>query len=238
MAYVLIVDDDAEVLGTIWRALSRDGHEVALADSAAKAMEKIEQQRPDVLVLDIMMPQKDGLQFCRELRADAIYQTLPILFLSAKARTDDIVQGLDAGGDDYLTKPFELKELTARVRALLRRAPPDTEAPPDEQRFSIGGITLDPRTFQVSTPGTRNIQLTSTEYRLLNHLMRHPNKAHSVRDLLTVVWQYPPGTGDPDLVRAHIRNLRAKLEPDSGNPIYVHTIHGVGYMIRSEPGKG
>ena len=231
MAHILVVDDDAGILGTIWRALSRAGHEVALAESAAQAMEQIDQRRPDLIVLDIMMPKKDGIQFCRELRADTAYQTLPILFLSAKTRTDDIVQGLDAGGDDYLTKPFELKELNARVRALLRRSPQEKKE--DEgQTLNAGDITLDPRTFQVSTKDAKGIQLTSTEYRLLRHLMIHPNEAHSVRDLLTAVWQYPPGTGDPDLVRAHVRNLRAKLEPDSRNPTYVRTIHGVGYMVR------
>jgi DNA-binding response OmpR family regulator len=229
MAYILIVDDDAEVLGTVWRALSRDGHEVILAESAEQAREKIVQTRPDLMVLDIMMPNQDGLQFCQELRQQEQFRTIPILFLSARWRTDDIVRGLDVGGDDYLTKPFELKELTARVRALLRRAP----NPQDQGiALNIGELMLDPKTFQVSTAQIRNIQLTSTEYRLLHYLMSAPNRAHSVRDLLDAVWQYPAGAGDPDLVRAHIRNLRAKLEPDSRYPLYIHTIHGVGYMIK------
>lgn len=229
MAYILIVDDDAEVLGTVWRALSRDGHEVVLAESAEQARERINQRRPDLLVLDIMMPNQDGLQFCQELRQKDHLRTLPVLFLSARWRTDDIVRGLDVGGDDYLTKPFELKELSARVRALLRRAPD-----PQDQgtTLAIGDLMLDPKTFQASTPLLKNIQLTSTEYRLLHYLMAGPNRAHSVRDLLDAVWQYPTGAGDPDLVRAHIRNLRAKLEPDSRYPVYIHTIHGVGYMVK------
>ena len=229
MAHILVVDDDPEVLGTVWRALSREGHEITLAESATQARERIDDERPDLMILDIMMPEKDGLEFCQELRSEARFKTLPVLFLSAKWRTDDIVRGLDAGGDDYLTKPFELKELNARVRALLRRSPPGKG---DSSTLNAGDLTLDSNTFQVSSPHEKNIQLTSTEYRLLEHLMSEPDAAHSVHDLLDAVWQYPRGTGDPDLVRAHIRNLRAKIEPDSRNPIYIHTIHGVGYMVK------
>ncbi len=231
MASILIVDDDAEVLGTVWRALNREGHEVVLAESAIQARERIAQERPDLMILDIMMPEKDGLAFCAELREEEEYKTIPILFLSAKWRTDDIVRGLDVGGDDYLTKPFELRELNARVRALLRRTPPEEE---DDTEITVGDLLLDTHRFQVTTPAKKNVQLTATEYRLLHHLMSSPDQAHSVHDLLDAVWQYPRGTGDPDLVRAHVRNLRAKIEPNSRQPIYVHTIHGVGYMVKSK----
>ncbi len=230
MTTILVVDDDAEVLGTVWRALSREGHEVLLAESAEQALERIDQQRPDLIILDIMMPQKDGLEFCQELRQDQFLRTTPVLFLSARWRTDDIVRGLDAGGDDYLTKPFELKELNARVRALLRRSPPDDDL---HSKLSVGGLTLDAKTFQVSTPHLKDVQLTSTEFRVLHHLMSRPNQTHSVHELLDAIWQYPRGTGDPDLVRAHIRNLRAKIEPDTRRPTFIHTIHGVGYMVRA-----
>jgi two-component system, OmpR family, response regulator RpaA len=230
MAQILIVDDDAEVLGTVWRALSREGHEVMLAESAQQARERIEQTIPDLLILDIMMPQVTGLDLCRELRQDQRFKTLPVLFLSARWRTDDIVEGLDAGGDDYITKPFELKELNARVRALMRRSPPADER---SSELTVGDLHLDYSMFRVSTPIESDIQLTTTEFRLLQHLMEEPDTAHSVHDLLDAVWQYPPGTGDPDLVRAHIRNLRAKLEPDSRQPRYIHTIHCVGYMVKT-----
>ncbi len=229
MAHILIVDDDAEVLGTVWRALSRDGHEVVLAESVSQARRQIEKQSPDMIVLDIMMPEEDGLSFCRELRQQRQFDRIPILFLSAKWRSDDIVLGLDAGGDDYLTKPFALNELNARVRALLRRVPSTRES---EDVLEVGDLMLDPKSFQVSTAEANNIQLTSTEYRLLEYLIATPDQVHSVHDLLDKVWQYPAGTGDPDLVRAHIRNLRAKIEPDTRKPIYIHTVHGLGYMVR------
>ena len=230
MPNILVVDDDAEILGTVWRALSREGHEVTLAESAEQARVRIEQLRPDLIVLDVMMPKEDGIQFCTALREGDEYKRIPILFLSARWRPDDIVRGLDAGGDDYLTKPFELKELNARVRALLRRMPP----PGDQENnvVVVGGLKLDSDTFQVTTEEQGPIQLTSTEYRLLEHLMTQPNRAHSVRELLDAVWHYPHGTGDPDLVRAHIRNLRTKIEEDTRTPHYIQTIHGVGYMIK------
>ena len=215
MAHILIVDDDAEVLGTVWRALNRDGHEVELAESTVQAWERLQQRRPDLLVLDVMMPNQGGLEFCTELRKNRQFATVPILFLSAKWRTDDVVKGLDAGGDDYLTKPFELKELTARVRALLRRYPASETS---METITVGEMHLDPHTFQVTTPSEAAIQLTSTEYKLLHRLMSRPNHAHSVRELLDAVWQYPEGTGDPDLVRAHIRNLRAKI-PDRATAV-------------------
>ncbi len=230
MADILVIDDDSEVLGTVQRALSREEHEIRIAESPAQARSLLARHRPHLIILDIMMPGQDGLSFCKELRANPLYHELPILFLSARWRTDEIVQGLDAGGDDYLTKPFELKELTARIRALLRRYPPDESA---KEPLIVGGISLSPTTFQVSTELLKDTQLTSTEFRLLHHLMTAPDQAHSVRELLDRVWQYPPGTGDPDLVRAHIRNLRAKLEPDSSSPQFIHTIHGVGYMVKS-----
>jgi len=230
MSYILLVDDDPEVLGTVWRALTREGHDVTLSESAQQALEAIQSRRPDLILLDIMMADQDGLTFCRDLRADPRYRTIPILFLSARWHTDDIVEGLDAGGDDYLAKPFQLKELNARVRALLRRA----ALPSAGSRYlKVGGLQLDTNTFQLEIDqNDEAIQLTSTEFRLLFQLMSTPNRAHSAQDLLSSVWHYPAGTGDPDLVRAHIRNLRAKIEPDSGNPTYIQTIHGVGYMFR------
>ncbi|MCC7447296.1 MAG: response regulator transcription factor [Anaerolineae bacterium] len=228
MAYILAVDDEIDMLGTLTRALSREGYKIARTTSANDAWHKILIRRPDLLILDIMMPGMDGLQLCRMLRGDNRFIDLPILFLTAKSDTEDVINGLDAGGDDYVVKPFELAELTARVRALLRRGQREESKNPV---LEMGDVRLDSDTYQVQVAGNM-IQLTATEHRLLRYLMEHPNQALSPQRLLEAVWDYPPHTGDPDLVRAHIRNLRAKLDKGkSEEQQFIRTIHGVGYMI-------
>jgi len=181
---------------------------------------------PDLMVLDILMPEMDGITLCRQLRRDSRYIPLPILFLTAKGGTDDIVSGLDAGADDYVVKPFELAELRARIAALLRRGTRDKKT---DAILQLNDLRLDSDTYQVQVENNQ-IQLTSTEHRLLRYLMEHPNQALSPSHLLQAVWEYPPNTGDPDLVRAHVRNLRAKIERGARRK-YIRTIHGVGYMI-------
>lgn len=227
MKYILTVDDEVEVLGTLQRTLTREGYEVSQATDGHDAWQKILLRRPDLILLDISMPGMDGLTLCRQLRADKRFVDLLILFLTAHDKTDDVVAGLDAGGDDYVTKPFELAELTARVRALLRRNQRDDSINPI---LTLGNVRLDSDTYQASVDD-RSVQLTSTEHRLLRYLMEHPNQALSPYRLLEVVWDYPPHTGDPDLVRAHVRNLRAKLENQEDSPRIIRTIHGVGYMM-------
>jgi DNA-binding response OmpR family regulator len=226
MPYIMAVDDDLEVLETLGRVLEREMYDVSLASSALEALELLEHRMPDIMILDIMMPGMDGIALCRKLRSDARFSALPILFLTAKGSTDDIVDGLDAGADDYVIKPFELAELRARIHALLRRSTRDTE---NGSVIQLQDLKLDSDTYQVDIKGYR-IQLTATEHRLLRYLMENPNRALSPGHLLQVVWEYPPDTGDPDLVRAHVRNLRAKIEKMADRK-YIRTIHGVGYMI-------
>jgi DNA-binding response OmpR family regulator len=226
MTYILAVDDDPEVLDTVGRVLQREAFEVGLARSAAEALPMLERRTPDLMILDIIMPGMDGITLCQQLRRDPRFIALPILFLTAKGSTDDIVDGLDAGADDYVVKPFELSELRARIQALLRRSARETKG---ETVIQLSDLRLDSDTYQVYVKGFR-IQLTSTEHRLLRYLMENPNRALSPSHLLQVVWEYPPNTGDPDLVRAHVRNLRAKIER-TGDRKYIRTIHGVGYMI-------
>ncbi len=227
MAYILVVDDDQDVLGTLERTLRREGHEVETARSAAEAQEKLAKRQPDLLILDILMPGKDGLTLCKELRSDPAFNSMPILFLTAKTGTEDVVAGLDAGGDDYVKKPFVPAELNARVRALLRRG---LMANDGRDVLVVGGLRLDSGSYQVEVEG-RPVQLTRTEHRLLRYMMERPNRPLSPRHLLEHVWDYPRDAGDPDLVRAHIRNLRAKIERDSSSPKYIRTVHGIGYMI-------
>jgi two-component system alkaline phosphatase synthesis response regulator PhoP/two-component system response regulator RpaA len=226
MAHILAVDDDNEVLQTLGRVLKSEGYDVSLASSAAEGLRHLERRLPDVMILDIIMPEMDGITFCRQLRRDPRFIALPVLFLTAKGGTDDIVNGLDAGADDYVVKPFELAELRARVTALLRRG---TREKPGSLMLQLADLKLDSDTYQVLIKDDP-VQLTSTEHRLLRYLMEHPNQALSPGHLLQAVWEYPPNTGDPDLVRAHVRNLRAKIEQDNGRK-YIRTIHGVGYMI-------
>lgn len=226
MTYILAVDDDPEVLGTLGRVLEHENYDVTLASSGAQALNFLDKRKPDMVILDIIMPEMDGITICRQLRRDPRFAALPILFLTAKGSTDDIVQGLDAGADDYVVKPFELAELRARIHALLRRG---TRAQDSKAIIQVADLVLDSDTYQVRVADDV-FQLTSTEHRLLRYLMEHLNQALSLSHLLQAVWEYPPNTGDPDLVRAHIRNLRAKIENEAGRK-YIRTIHGVGYMI-------
>lgn len=227
--YILCVDDDPDVLGTLSRALRREGFEVESTTAGLEALKLLAERKPDLVILDIIMPGLDGLSVCRKIRADDQYNDLAILFLTARGQTDDIIAGLDAGGDDYVVKPFELSELTARVRALVRRGQRNAIA--DSPIISIGTLRLDSNTHQIIVDNGSPVQLTATEHRLLRYLMEHANQALSPQHLLEAVWDYPPETGDPDLVRAHIRNLRAKLDQAGGDSPYIRTIHGVGYMI-------
>jgi two-component system, OmpR family, response regulator RpaA len=223
---ILAVDDDREVLETLGRVLKHEAFEVTLASSGAQALSILENLTPDLLILDIIMPEMDGITVCRRLRRDTRFATLPILFLTAKGGTDDVVTGLDAGADDYVVKPFELAELRARIAALLRRGAREKTS---NSILELNELRLDSDTYRVYV-GSECIQLTSTEHRLLRYLMEHPNQALSPSHLLQMVWEYPPNTGDPDLVRAHVRNLRAKIEKNTERR-YIRTIHGVGYMI-------
>jgi DNA-binding response OmpR family regulator len=226
LTYIIAVDDDPEVLDTLGRVLEREAFEMGLAKSGTEALMLLERRVPDALILDIIMPGLDGITLCRQVRRDPRFAALPILFLTAKGSTDDIVDGLDAGADDYVVKPFELAELRARVHALLRRSAREAQT---GAVIQLNELKLDSDTYQVYVKGNR-IQLTSTEHRLLRYLMENPNRALSPGHLLQAVWEYPPNTGDPDLVRAHVRNLRAKIEKNTDRR-YIRTIHGVGYMI-------
>jgi two-component system OmpR family response regulator len=229
MVKILVVDDDNQVRRSVQRVLEHAGHTVRTAGNGQEGLDALQQERPDLVVLDIIMPEMDGLEVCRRIRADPFFARLPILFLTARSRPMDAAEALDAGGDDFLTKPFEVVELPARIRALLRRAPGgvlDSEA----EYLVVGTLQLSNARPELLI-GDRLVQLTSIEYRLLHYLMMHADRPASTSELLEHVWEYPPGTGNPKLVHVHMRNLRAKLDPGADDSQVIRNVRGRGYVI-------
>jgi DNA-binding response OmpR family regulator len=231
MPNILVVDDEEAVAQTIERALRRD-YEVWVVYSAVEALKVARRIVPDLIVLDIMMPGMDGLEACRELRRDPMLKSVPILFLTALGRVEDRIEGLEAGGDDYLTKPFDIRELMLRVKAILRRGVA-TARETKSSRVKVGRLTLDCQTYQVDT-GQQKVLLTPVEFDLLYHLMSHPDEIFSSERLLREVWDYPSDVGSPDLVRMHIKNIRRKIESDSSSPSFILTVPRHGYTIAKE----
>jgi DNA-binding response OmpR family regulator len=190
--------------------------------------------KPDLIILDVRMPGMDGYETCRELRQDPLLKSTPILFLSAISATESKIRGLEAGADDYLVKPFNIRELQLRVKAILRRRTiqesTDDEQPPQPKVIKRRDITLNSQSYQVKTrKGTS--YLTPIEFDLLYYFMSHPDEVFTSDRLLQDIWDYPTDTGSPDLVRMHIRNLRSKIEPNPQRPIYIKTIPRQGYMM-------
>ena len=229
MARILIVDDEQDLVWSVAHSLRFAGYEVLTASDGAEGLTQARRQRPDVVILDVAMPCLNGIQVCQRLRADPSLGSLPILFLTVKNEIQDRLQGFDAGGDDYLAKPFDLRELRLRVEALLRRAQPPS--PPDaSHRLQAGPLSLDLHTCEVSVEDRRAL-LTPAEFNLLYHLMNHPGEFFSSDRLLQEVWGYPPGTADPALVRWHMRNLRGKIEPRPASPTYLKSLPRHGYFL-------
>ena len=219
---ILVVDDEPAVREAIERALRLDGYDVELAADGAEALLAVAAHTPDAMVLDVLMPQVDGLQVCRRLRGGG--DRLPILMLTARDAIGDRVGGLDAGADDYLVKPFALDELLARLRALLRRAHPDERA---ELRFA--DLTLDPVAHEVRR-GDRAIDLTRTEFLLLELFMRHPRQVLPRSTIFEQVWGYDFGATSNSL-EVYMSYLRRKTEAGA-EPRVLQTVRGVGYVLR------
>jgi len=225
---ILVVDDDRAVRESLRRSLTFNGYSVDLAVDGLDALDKTSQQRPDALVLDVMMPRLDGLEVCRRLRSSG--DDLPILVLTARDSVSERVAGLDAGADDYLPKPFALEELLARLRALLRRTV--TDASSASQPMIFADLTLDPVTREVAR-GDRLISLTRTEFALLEMLLANPRRVLTRTRILEEVWGYDfPTSGNA--LEVYVGYLRRKTEAE-GEIRLIHTVRGVGYVLRETP---
>ncbi len=225
-ARILVADDDRAIREALSRALSLEGYDVILAPDGAAALSLVESAKPDVAVVDVMMPNVDGLTVCRVLRAER--NRLPILMLTARTETPDRVAGLDAGADDYLAKPFDLDELLARLRALLRRARPEQAG--EGEPLQVGDLRLDP-TARRAWRGTREVELSKTEFDLLELLMRNQGIVLEHTTIYERIWGYDFGPDSKNLA-VYISYLRRKLE-GPGDTKVIHTVRGVGYTVRA-----
>jgi two-component system OmpR family response regulator len=223
---VVVVDDEPALSDLLGMALRYEGWDVRTSAEGRAAIGIIREFKPDVVVLDVMLPDIDGLQVLKRLRADGL--DTPILFLTAKDALDDRIAGLTAGGDDYVTKPFSLEELVARLRGLIRRsAVTSTEF--GDPRLRVGDLELDEESYEVRRDG-RLIELTATEFELLRFLMRNPRRVMSKAQILDRVWSYDFG-GRSSIVEIYISYLRKKI--DAGAETMIHTVRGVGYVIKA-----
>jgi two-component system response regulator MprA len=225
MPSVLIVDDDQKLLKMLQRTLTYEGLSVKTAVNGQEALTQVDAQQPDLVILDWMMPQMNGIEVLRRLRADN-NQTF-ILMLTARDALENRVEGLESGADDYLVKPFAPAELVARVHALLRRI----EAQRTEKPSAFGDLHLDPLTHEARL-GETLLVLTPTEFELLHYLMRHPRQVLERAQILNQVWGYDFG-GDDNVLEVYIGYLRKKLEA-GGYPRLIHTVRGIGYVLRAE----
>jgi DNA-binding response OmpR family regulator len=224
---ILLVDDEDSIQKLLAYPLEREGYRVLQARDGVEALEQFASERVDLVVLDIMLPKLDGLEVCKRLRAES---EVPIIMLTARDDELDKVLGLELGADDYITKPFSIREFRSRVRALLRRAAVSRQLDEDGELISAQGLTIDLARRVVEVGGNR-VQLTYVEFELLRILASHPGRVYSRRMLLEALW----GGADyrePRTIDVHVRHLREKLEPDPADPEYILTVRGVGYRFR------
>jgi DNA-binding response OmpR family regulator len=226
-ATILLVDDEESVQKLLTYPLERDGYRVVQARDGEEALERFEEDEIDLVVLDVMLPKLDGLEVCKRLRARS---SVPIVMLTARDDELDKVLGLELGADDYITKPFSIREFRSRVRALLRRAATFRYTPEDDEVIEIDGLRIDPGRRSVEVNGMP-VQLTYVEFELLRTLAHRPGRVFSRQALLEALW----GSSDyrePRTIDVHVRHLREKLERDPREPHYILTVRGVGYRFR------
>jgi two-component system OmpR family response regulator len=224
---ILVVDDEPSIVDTVATVLRYEGFDVSEATTGRQALALAQERRYDLVILDVMLPDLDGFALTKRMRADGIDS--PVLFLTARGEVSDLVAGLEAGGDDYVAKPFSLAEVVARSKALLRRA---RSGEAEDRRLRFADVTMDEETHEVWRAGTP-VQLTATEFNLLRAFLLNPRRVLSKAQLIDYVWHYDFG-GNHNIVETYVRYLRKKLDP-LGPPL-IHTIRLVGYVMR-EPGE-
>jgi two-component system response regulator VicR len=228
---ILVVDDEKPIADILQFNLKKEGYEVFCAYDGVEALQKVEEIHPDLILLDIMLPQKDGMEVCREVRKK---YDMPIIMLTAKDSEIDKVLGLELGADDYVTKPFSTRELLARVKANLRRhqqANQQEQANKEMNEIKIGSLTIYPDAYTVSKRGEQ-IELTHREFELLHYLAKHIGQVMTREHLLQTVWGYDY-FGDVRTVDVTVRRLREKIEDNPSNPVWIVTRRGVGYYLRN-----
>jgi len=223
---ILVVEDDRRIRNLLKRGLVFEGYDVQVAEDGEAGLEMAREAFPQAVILDLTLPGIDGLEVCRRLRKAS---DVPILILTAREAVPDRIEGLDAGADDYMAKPFAFDELLARLRALFRRQRQDPETTTDEGQLWFADLTLTPVTHQVFR-GDREIELTAKEFSLLELFMRHPNQVLTRDQIYDHVWQYDFGTSS-NIIEVYVRYLRTKLE-ENGQPRLIQTLRGVGYTLR------
>ncbi len=247
---ILIIEDDDIVARTVSRTLVRDNYRVKHVNNGVDGLKAAREYSPDLIILDVVMQGMDGYAVCKDIRKDPLIKDTPVLFLTAKIKDQDRVMGLQAGADDYLTKPFNIDELTLRVKAILRRskvaapvmepeavgepgAEMDNQMPVDPSIVVVGDYALDTKAYELITPHKGRILLTPIQYELVYYMSTHADMIFSPTRLLEEVWNFPPDTGSPDLVRVHVKNLRKRIEQDPSDPKFIQTVPGYGYTIKS-----
>lgn len=225
---ILIVDDEKDIVDLVAYNLEKEGYEVLKAFDGEKALSIVRTKNPSLVVLDLMLPGIQGLEVCKRIRRDAETAAVPIIMLTAKGEELDRVIGLEVGADDYITKPFGVKELTARVKAVLRRSEAGRQ-PERPEVFEFKGLRIDLKSYEVTVDG-RMVTLSPTEFKLLRFLSRNPGRVYSRDQILDQVWGGEAFV-EPRTVDVHIRRLRAQIERDENGPAYIVTVRGVGYKF-------
>ncbi len=225
---ILIIEDERAVARGLEYGLTSEGFIVSWAETGRQALDLARRRDPHLILLDIRLPDVSGFDVCRQLRADGMRQ--PILMLTARDEEVDKVLGLELGADDYVVKPYSLRELVSRIRALLRRAYGDLAAVSAGDRLRFGDVKVDMERLQVTRRG-KTVNLTPTEFRLLRYLVSNPGRPFSRDELIQAVWGYASDVGSDRTVDVHIRHLRQKLEDDPANPRWLLTVRGVGYKF-------